>query len=263
MVVFITMKHIVLLSIFVLFCGNLSAQALDDFNPAPEPTDSLRTEVITEPADSLLEQEVYPKWRFVFQGGYGFRTAGIDPDLDGVKRDHLKKLRGGLEYGVNATYYFNHFWGIGLISQSSHFNHSVDVIVNYNDGRPQQSGKLEDSINIWFLGPMVSFPLTSPGRPHQLILNISLGYLRYHDSARLIDPYVIKGWTIGQLVDWEYGWCLTDNFSLGGSISFMDGTLSTVHVTDSDGKTTKEKLDEEERDDLGMINVSIGFRYFF
>lgn len=200
----------------------------------------------------------FPSWRFSTQGGYTYRVGKVDKSQDAVLVDHIKKLKHGVTYGADATWFFMESLGVGLKYNALHVGNSEQVTVDYDDGT-QKSGLLEEKINICFFGPIASYRVVSKNMRNAFFMNVGLGYMAYKDSAVLIDPFIIKGSTLAYLYEIGYDLSLTDKVSLGAMLSFVSGTL-TDYNTNQGGSWNKVDLESDSYESLNHINLTIGLR---
>lgn len=197
-------------------------------------------------------------WRFAAQGGYAYRVGKVDKSQDAVLVNHIKKLKHGVTYGADATWFFMDSIGIGLKYNSLNVGNSELVTVTYDDGT-QKSGLLEDNINIWFFGPIASYRILSRNMRNAFFMNVGLGYMGYKDRTVLIDPFIIKGGTLGYLYEFGYDQSLTDKIFLGAMLSFVSGTL-TGYQSNQGGSWNTVNLESDSYESLNHINLSIGLR---
>lgn len=200
----------------------------------------------------------FPSWRFSANGGYAYRIGKVDNSQDAVLVNHIKKLKQGVTYGADATWFFMESLGVGLKYNSLNIGNSEQVTVTYDNGT-QESGLLEDKINIWFFGPIASYRVMSRNMRNAFFMNVGLGYMGYKDRAVLIDPFIIKGSTIGYLYEIGYDQSLTDKISLGAMLSFVSGTL-TGYQRNQGGSWNTVNLESDSYESLNHINLSIGLR---
>ena len=90
-------------------------------------------------------------------------------------------------------------------------------------------------------------------------MNVGLGYMEYKDRTVLIDPFIIKGGTLGYLYEIGYDLNLNDKISLGAMLSFVSGTL-TGYQTNQGGSWNTVDLESDSYESLNHINLSIGLR---
>ena len=126
----------------------------------------------------------YPSWRIGVQGGYAHRLGKVDRNT--------KKMKNGFGFSADATWYFMQSFGVGLKYDAHSASNSEYVTVTYDDGS-QESGKMKENVNVWFLGPMISYRALSKNMRHAFIMNLGVGYINYKKKVTLSDPYIIKG----------------------------------------------------------------------
>lgn len=199
----------------------------------------------------------FPSWRFSMQGGYAYRVGKVDKSQDAVLVDHIKKLKHGVTYGADATWFFMESLGVGLKYNALHVGNSEHVTLTCGDGI--QQCLLEDKINIWFFGPIASYRALSGNMRNAFFMNVGLGYMEYKDRVVFTDHFIIKGGTLGYLYEIGYDLGLTDKVSLGTMLSFVSGTL-TEYKTNQGGTCITENLERDSYESLNHINLSIGLR---
>lgn len=197
-------------------------------------------------------------WRFSTQGGYAYRAGKVDQNQDVVLVNHIKKLKHGATYGADATWFFMESMGVGLKYNDLHVGNSEQVTVTYDDGT-LNSGFLEDKISIRFFGPIASYRVLNRNMRDALYVNVGLGYMAYKDHVVLIEPFIIKGSTLGCLYEIGYDMGLTDKVSLGAMLSSVSGTLTSCR-TNQGGSWNILELDSNSYESLNYINLSIGLR---
>ena len=200
----------------------------------------------------------FPSWRFSAQGGYAYRVGKVDNNQDAVLVNHIKKLKHGVTYGADATWFFMESFGIGLKYNVLNSGNSEQVTVTYDDGT-QKIGLLEDNINISFCGPIVSYRVLSRNMRNAFFMNVGWGYLGYKNHAVLIDSFIIKGGTLGSLYEIGYDLAVTDKVSLGATLSSVSGILTSCKTYQGVAWNVVE-LDSDSYENLNHINLSIGLR---
>ena len=203
--------------------------------------------------------EKYPAWRIAAQGGYAFSLGILDKSQDAVLLDHSKKLRHGYTYGADATWYFMKSLGAGIKYNSRSAHNSEHVTVTYEDGT-QESGLMEENMNYWFLGPMFSYRVMSKNMRSSFIMNFACGYVGYDDDFVLIDPYKVKGWTLGYMYELGYDIGITDKISVGAAVSLVSANLFE-YKTNINGAWETVTLENEDMLSASYVNVSIGLRF--
>ena len=214
-------------------------------------------------ADSLIvpsEEVKFDRWRFSVQEGGAYRTARLDPSLNGDMKDYAKKLKRGLVYEADLTFFFSRAYGIGVqYSNMSSFARQY-VTASFDDGSTQ-TGYLTDKLNIIYAGPFFAVRESTPDGRHRIYGNYGLGMLSYHDAAELIEPFTMTGSTIGYRVELGYDFRLTGKFYIGALLSLTSGVLYDVTVSDATGSRETVKLSSDDAENLSRIALSVGFRW--
>ena len=209
-------------------------------------------------SDTVVTKKA-PSWRIALHGGYAFQTGKVDKNQEQVVVDHAKKLRHCVSYGADVTWYLVKSFGVGLKYSNIHTANSENVTLKYTDGT-HRSGLMEDKIDISFVGPMASYRLLSRNMRSAFIVNFGLGYMRYRNNFVLIDPYVMKGGTMGYVWDVGYDFGITDKIAIGAMLSLASGVL-TNYKTNLNGAMENVSLEENSYIGLGHLSASIGLRF--
>lgn len=211
-----------------------------------------------ETSDTVVTKKT-PSWRIALHGGYAFQTGKVDKNQDQIVVDYTKKLRHCVSYGADVTWYMVKSFGVGIKYSGIHTGNSENVRLEYTDGT-HKSGLMEDKIDVCFVGPMASYRLLSRNMRSAFIVNFGLGYMGYKNNFVLIDPYVIKGGTLGYVWDVGYDFGITDKIAIGAMLSLTSGTL-TKYQTNLNGAMEKVTLEEDSYVGLGHLTASIGLRF--
>lgn len=202
--------------------------------------------------------ENYPDVRIDFTGGYSYRLAKISDDITTLEKEYMNKLKSGYHLGIGATYYFSEQYGVGLKYVYQKSSNEADVVASTPGGHAQY-GKMSDNIRISFIGPYFSTRMFNFKGKNSFNINLGLGYLDYYDKAVLIDPFTIKGGTVGMCMDIGYDIGQTDNFAIGFQLSYIVGALSKYKISNGLSAQTIE-LDKDSYEGLSRIDFSIGIR---
>ncbi len=194
-------------------------------------------------------------WRFAVQGGYSYQIGKLDPNVPADFRDYTNKLRSGFHVGADVARYFNDVLGAGLkVSMLKQSGRLDNVWVD--DGNGRRDGRMSDDITMLFIAPTFANRYVSANRRNAFIMNVSLGYLNYMNNAVLVDSYTMKGGTVGAAFDIGYDIGIGKDFQLGFQLSYTAGALSSYRINGQ-----KVELDEDSRQGLNRIDVSVGLRF--
>ncbi len=206
------------------------------------------------------KNDTFQRFRFALNGGYSYRTAKVAENVPYDFRDYTKALKSGYHLGTDLTYFFTDFMGAGVKYQMFKSSNSLDGIYIENEYGERKYGKMSDDLTISFIGPSFSTRLLNHNKNNALILNLSLGYMRYVNNNVIVDSYKITGGTLGSSLDIGYDIGLSENVSLGLQLSFLSGTLFKYNL--NDGVSTRTvSLEKNEYESLSRIDFSIGLRF--
>lgn len=202
-----------------------------------------------------------PKFRVALQGGYAYCPVKLYETGNEVIDVHNKRLKSGLYYGADLSYYLSDAWGFGFRYSNMESSSKDAVIVTDKTTGESRSGMYTDIVDITFAGPTLSSRFVNLSGTNVFYLSCGIGYLGYSDEGKAIDPFSIKGWTVGQCADFGYDCRLWHGLYLGASLSAVVGVLSNITVN-QDGVTETQKLEKDEQESLLHVSLSIGIRYY-
>jgi outer membrane protein W len=195
----------------------------------------------------------YTHWRVAANGGWSYRTAPIDKDVNSITKEYLKNLRTGLSIGLDASYFFNKMFGVGLKYDLFKTSNSFETPI----------GKAEDNISIHYVAPAFAMRLYSKSNANCWFMSAGIGYMGYIDEGKSPGQSVtIKGSTVGLSMDVGYDFAISNNWSAGVQLSLLSGVLYEMEET-INGVTEKKELEEGNYEGLQRLNISIGIRYNF
>ena len=189
----------------------------------------------------------FPNLRLAANCGWSYRTATIPDDFDPAQKEYIKKLKHGLNIGLEASYFFSEMFGAGLMYDLFKTSNAI----YYG----------EDNISIIFVGPSFAMRLFDRSKTNCMLVNYGIGYMGFKDKAKeLGNPIIINGSTVGLVMNIGYDFSLSKNWSAGIQLSLLSGILTEYNET-RNGVTQKIKLEKDQYEGLGRINISIGLRY--
>lgn len=234
------------ISSLLLLGALLSARAQETVSYVPEP----------EPYVELN----YPSFRFTARAGLGFRTGKIPSDLSADDKTYLKGLLRGYSFGVDATWFFNREYGVGIKFNNLHTASRQENAAMEIDGITR-TGLREDKIDIWFLGPVFAVR-AGLGTKSTFYGSLGLGYMGYNDEMTRIATISVTGGTLGQAADLGYEYRLTEGLSLGAEFSIYRGVLTKLKGS-ANGRSEEYTLEKDERENLSNLNLQLCLRYSF
>ena len=201
-----------------------------------------------------------PRFRIAVQGGYGYRLGKVQETGQSIIDQHNKKLKWGLVYGADATWFISNDFGLGLKFNNLRSTAEDAVTITYDTGS-SKSGIYRDVVDLRFLGAMAASRSVTPNGRWIFLIDCGLGYLSLTDNGRVIDPMAIKGGTLGVCADAGVDFRLMNKLYLGLSVNAISGTVTSYSLT-QDGRTQTVKLDKDEYESLHHLTASIGLRLY-
>ncbi len=198
----------------------------------------------------------YQHFRLSLNGGPSYRTAKISGLVSDTYKDYTRNLKWGVHLSGDATWFINENTGLGIkYSRFTAYNEMEGGGYGYGYGYSSMS----DDIAISFIGPMFSSRNYFANKRNALFCNLALGYLGYKDEEEYQNAGLeeISGSTLGVAGDLGYQLGLSKSLSLGLMLSYTAGILSKVKVS-SGGSNTTIDLDDDEKENLGRIDLSLG-----
>lgn len=215
----------------------------------------------------------YKSVRLSVQGGYAYRTSKVNRSGKLLYGDYAEKMKEGISYGADATWYFSKSFGVGIKYSAFRSDTPTDYmsITNIDESQNQEgsespswqtiSGRVENHVSIWFLGPLVSYRLITRNMRHSFIMDIGIGYMGYKDNVIRINPYVRKGGSPGFVYEIGYDFNISRTVAVGAMATYGFGIMSKYRTKLSDGwhNTT---LERGFRENLNHVNLSVGLRIY-
>jgi hypothetical protein len=212
------------------------------------------------PAEKIVSREIYPHFRAAINGGLSYRTAKLSEDIPSDFDQYFRDLNSGGNYGFSLSYFFSEYLGLGFQYDVYRSKNETDLVYVTPPGGPTRGGPMSDNITINFIGPSFSTRLLDRNKKNSFLVNLSIGYMGYKNSAVLITDYLIKGSTLGW--DWDIGYDIriAENWAIGFQLSYKGGYITEYEL--SDGNDTKTvKLEMGHYESLYRIDLSLGIRF--
>lgn len=201
-----------------------------------------------------------PKVRVALQGGLGYIIGAVDKTMGQDMIEYQKKLKKGLNDGVDISYFYSAGNSIGL--KYSHVRSSVSAYGTFSfDDGTTQSGELSDNISLLFIGPYLGMSTLGNGSKHIFSLNAGAGYVGYKDDACVITPYTVSGWTLGYYIGLQYDFMITKTIALGAEAALFTGTITDLNKTEN-GTTSKLQLEKGQAQGASHLDLTLGLRFY-
>jgi hypothetical protein len=200
---------------------------------------------------------------FSFNIGLGYRTGKAPEGLSADAKDHINGLRSGLALNAGLTFYTPKNIGIGVKASLHNTSQTTNRITIFDPvSGSSYTGTLEEAIRTAFVGPMFRYRNLNAYTGNSTIIGFGLGYLGYTDNVSFTEDFIITGKTVGVVLDFSYDVPIGEakkNF-FGFNISYTAGTLTKYDITV--GTITQTiQLEDDEYEDLGRLDFTLGFRF--
>lgn len=202
-----------------------------------------------------------PKWRIAVQGGGGYRMGKLPIGISNDMREYMNGLKWGYSYGADITYFFGPTLGVGVKYHDFHTSNQAQGTFTFDNGS-SKSGTMADKIDIWFLGPILSYRVLDSNARNAFYMSAGAGYVGFYNNATLVDPLKMTGGTIGMTCEIGFDFGLSDHLSLGFAASCFTGGLTSCTRT-FQGETIDIHLDNNNRESMVHADLTVGLRYNF
>jgi opacity protein-like surface antigen len=186
--------------------------------------------------------------RIAVDGGWGYRTA---EEAKGLPKGYVDDLRGGFNWGGEITGFVSERSGIGL----TYSEHRAGIGKSY-----EQVWK--EDITLRYIGPHYMLRCRLPKKSSVLLMGFGLGYLSYQDKGKLRDgtPLNLDAETVGLRYSIGFDTNPSKPYGIGVQLSFIGGSFNKFHAS-SGNQSTSLTLPDDQREDLGHINFTVGLRF--
>ena len=213
------------------------------------------------PVGKILAKKIYPRFRVALHGGAGYQTARLHSNLSDDLKSYMKKLKFGGNYGLDFSYYFSEYFGIGVgyngFSAKNEIENRVVFTPDTNGGYYANFGKLSDNIQMNFIGAFVHSRILSVNKKNIFSCGMGVGYLGYNNKmTKNLENFTIHGGTVGICWNVNYDIIVYKTLAAGFQISYVFGFLPQARV--SNGYDTQIVNFDEN---ISRIDVSIGLRF--
>lgn len=186
---------------------------------------------------------------------FSYRIAPVEGG-NALEEDYYRGLKKGFNYGADLIFYFNDVYGIGLkYSASNYKNELKDISITYQNGVVRY-GDISDNISVSYIGPGLFTRRLTKNMKGYWVMGMTIGYIRYFDDCKVIDPMTVSGETIGLGFDVSYDHQIYPGVSLGGKVSYITGNLTEVKIDDGTSVSVI-KLQAGQYESLSRIDAGL------
>lgn len=190
----------------------------------------------------VADDNLLPKVKIGFSAGYGYR---LGKGFKGVEDDYINSIRQGWDINADAIYFFSPSSGVGV--KTSNFWTYGNTINN----------NVISNISVNYTGPIFYSRLMSNSQKSMFSSGISFGLINYKDDGWVeFQKTMIKGNTIGGLLELAYDLKIYKSLYAGVNIGMLSGVLSNMKVNN-----TQVNLDKDKRESMARLYGAVGFRF--
>ena len=212
---------------------------------------------------SYVFKAKFPRFRVAVNGGWQYRTAKLPSGIDPLLREHIKKLKSGFHYDVQAAYFFASHHGIEVTFSQHFFGNSLkDMALTDEHGKILEYGTLKEKNILNYAGANYIVRFFNAKKKNCFLITMGLGYLGYIDKMIFNNKEYLKitAATLGVNLGLGYDIEVAKNLSVGFKFSFMGGSFRNYKLK-ANGITTNETMPEKTSEGLGTIKLAVGLRF--
>jgi hypothetical protein len=190
-------------------------------------------------------------------GGYGWRTAQLSPDLSEFHRAYFKGLMSGRVLGASFNYYFSDYFGLGL--RYSNYNANQNMYAQNTDTGVEGEWITKDLI--YFVGPVYLMRLPLAKEKLNLNLGIGLGYLSYMSKKTFVNEKSnLYGATVGSCFNLGVEYKIEKNWALSLQANSQTGVLMNWTIEENGHKESYKA--DKTGEGLQQLQLLLGLRYY-
>jgi hypothetical protein len=219
--------------------------------------------------NSLFSQEIEKKsnrdskFQLSISSGASFRIAKIDKSVNEIYRNQIKNLKSGWNYDFDLVYKITKNNGFGLKFNQFQSNYtSTTLILNLdsNGNLITNTSNLLNSHKITFIGPLYRFE--SDRKNNSFCSNFYIGHVKYTSTETIVlGKTKQSASSLGFGFDYIYYFGLNKNFQIGPKLAYMSSTFSKYKQIYSDGSSEVIKFENNQRESLARIDLSVALKY--
>lgn len=216
--------------------------------------------------ETSVKKQLYPykqtvsvsKFRTSVDGGWAYLLNSLSDDANDFEREFNQKLKNGIHWGVDNTFFIFESLGIGISFNQITTSHSADnVYLNYW----WNTGTLRSKVKVNFLGLGLANRLYDRKYKNQLFFRVSFGYFDYKGEMTFKETNIVEeGGSWGFNTEIGYDWQLSENWYLG-----LKGAIHLASLKELDreegSKSEHIELETDEYLSLSHANISICMSY--
>jgi hypothetical protein len=221
------------------------------------------TKTKTKSATKMIPFEIpryLPKMIFSLDGGYGWKTARINPNLTPDQKEFIEHLSSGFVWNASAAYIFENSYAIKL----TYLQYLTSYITEAYDKETHQTGTYSTKQTISYVGPTVArYDVFGKDKNWFVNYYVGLGYMMFYSNETFRnDYYTATGSTLGAQFGLGLEHKIYPELGIGLNAELITGVL-TVWEEDKNGyKQTISTNDINSGVGLGQFRIMVGIRYY-
>ncbi|QRR00647.1 outer membrane beta-barrel protein [Dyadobacter sandarakinus] len=161
-------------------------------------------------------------------------------------QEYLKQMRSGFVLGGDIHHYFSEPFGLGLKYNYNAYKYST---MDFDD---------RNKLNYIALSALNRVIARSG---NEFLFGANMGYQSYLDKLQSSGTALkISGGTVGFGLEIGYAIRLAQSAKLFFNLALMSATISKINV-ESDGRKETIKLDKNEMEGLGRLELTVGMHF--
>ena len=198
--------------------------------------------------------------RVGLQGGYSRRLASNPDGLNEEGKNYYNSLKNGYTLSGDFTYYFNEKSGIGVTANLYRSEASTIGMIEDDNGN-LQSAMLKEDVSVLYIAPFYSMRFYNWNYKNFGWMRFGAGYTKYKNDIQLIYPFKMSANTFGISIELGYDLGVSENFAFGFGIGLHSSVFSKVDFEYPDGTSETVKLETDETEGLGRLDLTLGIRF--
>ncbi len=194
--------------------------------------------------------------------GYSHRLANVPQGLQPELEKYLKRLKSGLAVKVDATYFFGRFFGLGAKYSLSYAANRMENVFIIDQFGQYHQGDMADRIAMHFVGVHLTSRVGPRSNNGHFLPGITVGYTAYVNKATLIDNFTLSSGSFSLAVNLATQFKIGRTTYLAFGADLITGVLNYINYKDAT-TSTKIDLEENNRDNIMRLDVSLGIRHYF
>lgn len=189
-----------------------------------------------------------PASRLCFSIGSGYGYGFLTPIFPGneAAETYNQNLKGGIQLYGDVIWYYNNLSGVGFCYTCKESS--------YHGNNPN----IKENTHLSYMGPLYSLRINNYMKTQAFRFDLGAGLLTYRDNVTNTITNKYRAFSLGFLVRAGYDISLSKTVSIGTSVSFVSGELSSVKMNRGSGW---DEVNPNKSYSVGELVLSLGLRF--